>query len=184
MKIYFNKFNLLSNRFKIIFNISFNFSHSSDPNYSVKNKFKFAEKEKIAEDEEDLDFKQIASSSIFDKLSVSNNKVQHQHINGKGHLMIKNLYESFKKIEDSDVIIVSYKKDELVVNVKTKGDYRIIIENDTNLLALTSPITGFFKYEYNQVSNFWESIKDQHILDDLLIREFCKHSKGVLEIIN
>ena len=60
------------------------------------------------------------------------------------------------------------------------GTWIFVREMDTKTLTFTSPISGFFKYEYDAVSGYWLSLKDSHILDDLVIREFCKVSKGLL----
>ena len=68
------------------------------------------------------------------------------------------------------------------VNVRNVGTYIVAKEIETLQIALTSPLTGLFKYKYNPVSRYWISTKDSHIMDELLIREFCQHSKGLLII--
>ena len=68
------------------------------------------------------------------------------------------------------------------INVKGVGIYIIAKEVETRQISLTSPISGLFKYHYDPVSKYWVSKKDAHIMDELLTREFCKHSKGLLEI--
>jgi frataxin-like iron-binding protein CyaY len=85
-------------------------------------------------------------------------------------------YESNIKIEKDP------RNFHLKINVKGVGIYIISKEVETRQISLTSPISGLFKYQYDPVSQYWVSTKDTHIMDDLLIREFCKHSKGLLEI--
>jgi len=74
-------------------------------------------------------------------------------------------------------------KNNLHIKINTKnGTYIIAKELETKTIALTSPLSGLFKYKYDSSSGYWISIKDNHILDELLIREFCHHSKGLLTI--
>jgi frataxin-like iron-binding protein CyaY len=72
----------------------------------------------------------------------------------------------------------------LKVEVKSLGVYIISREFETKTLTVTSPISGLFKYKYDSKTNYWISVKDTHILDELLMREFCQHSKGYLNIEN
>lgn len=109
---------------------------------------------------------------------VSSSELFHKQANS----FIKTLFNAFGKLDDDQVTVEEYTSDSLTISVKDKGSYIIEIEKDLNFLCLNSPISGFFKYTYDENCGFWVNIKDQHILDDLLIREFCKHSKGMLEI--
>jgi frataxin-like iron-binding protein CyaY len=72
----------------------------------------------------------------------------------------------------------------LKINVKKVGVYTILKELEGKIISVTSPISGLFKYKFDTVSNYWISTKDKHILEELLIREFCLHSKGLLIINN
>lgn len=90
------------------------------------------------------------------------------------------LYEGLIKLDDQSVTIESYNNGQ--IKVKTvKGVYIISIE-DNKFITLNSPVSGYFRYTLDSVSGFFVNIKDDHIIDDLLIREFCKHSKGILSI--
>jgi frataxin-like iron-binding protein CyaY len=66
------------------------------------------------------------------------------------------------------------------INVNKLGTYIIAKELETRVIAVTSPMTGLFKYKYDPLSRYWISTKDKHIMDELLMREFCHHSKGLL----
>jgi frataxin-like iron-binding protein CyaY len=68
------------------------------------------------------------------------------------------------------------------VNVHKLGDYIIAKELETKLITLTSPVSGLFKYKFDEINKQWISIKDSHILNEILMREFCYHSKGLLII--
>lgn len=66
------------------------------------------------------------------------------------------------------------------INVNKLGTYVIAKELETRVIAVTSPMAGLFKYKYDPLSQYWISTKDKHIMDELLMREFCHHSKGLL----
>jgi frataxin-like iron-binding protein CyaY len=66
------------------------------------------------------------------------------------------------------------------INVKKVGTYIISKELESRLIAVTSPLTGLFKYKFDPVSRYWISTRDNHIMDELLMREFCQHSMGLL----
>lgn len=84
---------------------------------------------------------------------------------------------------DRDIVIEKDPRNfHVKINVKKVGIYVVAKEMETRQIGLTSPISGLFKYKYDPVSRYWISTKDSHILDELLIREFCHHSKGLLEI--
>ncbi len=84
-------------------------------------------------------------------------------------------------MDDQSVTIESYNSEYIKVRC-VKGIYLIDIEGDSKLLSLNSPVSGYFRYSFDTVSGFFVNVKDQHIIDDLIIREFCKHSKGILSI--
>lgn len=68
------------------------------------------------------------------------------------------------------------------IHVKKLGTYILSKELETKYLTLTSPISGLFKYKYDSANSYWINVKDHHILEELLVREFCQHSKGLLII--
>jgi len=72
----------------------------------------------------------------------------------------------------------------LKIYVETVGVYIINKELESKMISVTSPISGLFKYKFDCSTNYWRSPKDKHIVDELLIREFCNHSKGLLIINN
>lgn len=123
------------------------------------------------------------SDDILDVKEVPYTEYLHEADN----LLIE-LHSAFVELQKSDtkIEIESDKETKYNLNLKIKvpkeGLYVISKELETRLITVTSPISGFFKYKYDPLSRYWKSIKDGHILDELLIREFCKHSKGLLLI--
>lgn len=91
------------------------------------------------------------------------------------------LYEGLLKLDDQSVTIESFSNEQIKVRC-VKGIYLIDIETDSKLISLNSPVSGYFRYCFDSESGFFVNVKDQHIIDDLIIREFCKHSKGILAI--
>lgn len=103
--------------------------------------------------------------------------------------MFDKCIESFQELEtqDKNVKVELNKNDKyqftIKIHVKDIGVYVLTKELETKSVSLLSPVSGFFRYKYEPSVSFWRSEKDSHILNELLMREFCKHSKGLL-IIN
>jgi frataxin-like iron-binding protein CyaY len=95
------------------------------------------------------------------------------------------LYSAFVELKkyEKNVKIEKY-SNSLEINVARVGVYIIAREDQTRLMTLTSPLSGLFKYKYDSANNYWISIKDNHILNEILMREFCHHSGGLLIIDN
>lgn len=77
-------------------------------------------------------------------------------------------------------IKVTRKLDELKIEVLKVGTYSLRPDVQKRCLVLVSPVSGMYTYELEEASGFWKSTVQVHIIDDLLVREFCKHSKGWL----
>lgn len=179
---------------KILFNLrlfkkvkqnKFNYSSkiSSDPNHSVKFKFEILTKQTKKENEnENIKFDDLLSldNVIEGKIMQKDNEKEVFFSNAKTYFA--KVENAFFKIDDENVMIEV--RDETILSIKAGkvGNYIFKIDEEMLNISFTSPVSGYFKYTLNQTSGFWENIKDQHILDDLLIREFCKHSKGLLII--
>jgi frataxin-like iron-binding protein CyaY len=144
-------------------------------------------------------------SSILDEVDSTNKEyLQNQnHPDQKGIKYIEMSYADFLRESDNfilrlrsafkDIITqdrnvsLEYNKTDpynlsFKVHVKNQGTYVIAKELETRLLTVTSPLSGFFKYNYDPQRKYWISIRDGHILEELLMREFCQHSKGLLII--
>lgn len=157
-----------------------NTTYSSDPNFSIKNKSKIIEKYRKEGEEND-------QVNNFDDIKF--NEIETQNVpqinseNKDSRRFLRKLLASFQSLDDPNVSIEEFTGEALKIKVGKKlTSYIFTAESD--LIVMTSPISGFFKYTYDLDSGFWVSERDQHILDDLLIREFCKHSRGLLNIIN
>lgn len=101
---------------------------------------------------------------------------------------IKALHSAFINIsKDNPDMKVTMDDDDkcliLSVLVPKFGTYYIKRELDLKMLSLTSPLSGsLYKYTYNTATNEWINESDKHNLEELLVREFCYHSKGLLLI--
>ena len=47
---------------------------------------------------------------------------------------------------------------------------------------MQSPTSGLYNYYWDENNKFWKSKVQEHIVDDLLVREFIMHSKGLLQL--
>ena len=70
----------------------------------------------------------------------------------------------------------------LVITVKGIGDYTFSSDTASQTFSLQSPESGIHNYEYDTVNGFWKSKVQVHILEEILVREFLGHSKGLLEL--
>ena len=87
------------------------------------------------------------------------------------------------KENDPGRVTVERQKDGLlVIKVKQIGEYTFTADDASQLLMLQSPVSGMYHYNYDQANEFWKSQTQVHILEELLVREFCHHSKGMLNL--
>ena len=122
------------------------------------------------------------------KIKEKIDEIEYEEYLNKSNDLIISIKKGLIELEENDrnIKLEYNNKDKynlsIKVNVKDIGTYIFVKELETKLFTLTSPISGLFKYYYDQQSKYWRSIKDNHIFDDILIREFCLHSKGILQL--
>ena len=68
----------------------------------------------------------------------------------------------------------------LTVEVQKVGTYFLTANEASRQLTLQSPVAGVYNYDWDQASQFWKSTQETHILEELLVREFCHHTRGWL----
>ena len=66
--------------------------------------------------------------------------------------------------------------------MKQVGDYTFTSDPGVQTLSLKSPESGLHIYTYDEANGFWKSSVQVHIMDELLVREFVAHSKGLLTL--
>ena len=90
---------------------------------------------------------------------------------------------SFQKLiteNNSGHIKIIKGEDELTIEVKDIGPYKFTSDVSKQEFTMQSPMSGLYNYYWDETNNFWKSRVQEHIVDDLLIREFIMHSKGLL----
>ena len=65
---------------------------------------------------------------------------------------------------------------ELKVEVNEVGVY--VFEGLKGLILMRSPISGLYTYAWDHHNKQWESLHEVHYMDELLTREFMKHTHG------
>ena len=70
----------------------------------------------------------------------------------------------------------------LIITVKKVGDYTFNSDAGSQTFSLQSPQSGIHNYKYDTANSFWKSETQVHILEDILVREFISHSKGLLDL--
>lgn len=70
----------------------------------------------------------------------------------------------------------------LVVSIKSIGDYTFTSDSGSQTFSLQSPQSGIHNYRFDTANGFWKSMQQEHILEELLVREFIMHSKGMLNL--
>jgi len=83
-------------------------------------------------------------------------------------------------LNEPDHLKIEKKEDELIVTVKDVGPYRFFSDPSKQEFTMQSAVSGLYNYKRDETNNFWKSTVQEHIVDDLLIREFIMHTKGLL----
>ncbi len=156
----------------------FGFKNTSDPNDSVRNKYKQLP-ENVVDKDFDID---LIINSKDPLLSKYTQNISKEDFNKKSSYYLNSLSLAFQSIDDTNITLEELNDTTLTIKAGKIGNYIFTIDSDQLQITMNSPVSGYFKYYYNKTNGFWCNIKDEHILDDLLIREFCKHSKGILTI--
>lgn len=113
----------------------------------------------------------------------SNNQVYNFNSIASNYLTrVVNAFIEIMNENKSVDIEVKEEENTIIVNVQKIGNYIIKKDAEQQLISLQSPISGLFKYKFDFDNEHWIDEKDGHIMDELLTREFCKHSKGLLII--
>ena len=89
----------------------------------------------------------------------------------------------FVSENDRGHIKVDRKDDfELSIDVNGIGQYRFFTFPGTEQLTMQSPVSGLYNYVFDTDNQFWKAVVQEHIIEDLVIREFIMHSKGLLKL--
>lgn len=92
-------------------------------------------------------------------------------------------FMKYQEMEPRVKVIDSYKDDEgvediLHVSIKDFGDYVFKTNKTEQIIQLSSPKSGVWNYYYNQANERWQCSKDDHLVDELLLREILKYCNG------
>ena len=79
-------------------------------------------------------------------------------------------------------LIIRRGDQELSIEVKNVGPYKFEVDNAQQLLKMQSADSGIYHYKWDEAQNLWKSTSQVHFLDELLVREFITHSKGLLDL--
>jgi frataxin-like iron-binding protein CyaY len=96
-------------------------------------------------------------------------------------------FEEYRKIESRVTLIESYKEEEtqddiLLVRIETYGDYLFKLNQSEQSLTMVSPLSGVFKYYYDELNERWLNTKDDHLLEELILREIGKKLKDGIQL--
>ena len=98
---------------------------------------------------------------------------------------LRRLHKAFSELageNDPGRISIDLKGETLVISVKRVGDYTFSNDSSNQTFSLQSPESGIHNYKYDSANAFWKSTVQVHILEELLVREFIGHSKGLLDL--
>jgi frataxin-like iron-binding protein CyaY len=114
--------------------------------------------------------------------TITQTKEDFLKISKKFLIFLHKKFTDFSKENKNLEIQLELETDSLVVILPKLGSYFFNIDKELQMLDMISPVSGLFKYHFNPERMQWVSEKDAHFLEDLLIREFCQHSTGMLDI--
>ena len=69
----------------------------------------------------------------------------------------------------------------LTVKIASKGSYRLYA-GDNGQLFMQSPVSGLYMYEWDRKNGQWKSATQEHIMEDLLVRELLTMTNSVLKL--
>ena len=88
------------------------------------------------------------------------------------------------ELKDEDMLIdVDLTPDMLTLELDSGQQYVISKNNAAKQLWLSSPISGGLHYNYNEISNLWELIKDGSRFDELLTKELYHYTSTIFDFI-
>ena len=97
---------------------------------------------------------------------------------------LDSLEVAFKEVQKENnpgkIQIVRENGEKLVVKVGQIGDYTFQSNLDSQTMTMQSPQSGIHNYVWDSSNGFWKSNTEVHILEEILVREFLSHSKGML----
>lgn len=70
----------------------------------------------------------------------------------------------------------------VTAEIANLGTYRVWKEDPERFLYLFSPHSGSFAYYFNPEEGLWNNTKDEHILDEHLVRELLKFTHAYLDL--
>lgn len=90
----------------------------------------------------------------------------------------------YQKVEPRVKVVDSYKdpdqpmNDILYVNIQGFGPYLFKSIQDQQVIQMTSPKSGVWKYYYDPTNDRWNNNKETHVIDEILLREITKECNG------
>lgn len=100
---------------------------------------------------------------------------------------IRNAFEKMKEDEEKIQMVNLYKMEsesghdfELSVDIETMGTYKFQVSVEQQVLYMFSPLTGVYRYYYDENESRWLNTKDQHMIDEYIVRELARPLKGNL----
>lgn len=174
------KANLKKNENQMSFGLNSNLNSKKTKNdfFNFKNE----------EDDSMLNIDTLTENLNLDSISDNKDNFKDKNLEVKSFdLIVKNYFSKVVRafldlmLTNKEIDLNLNDFDEIEITVEKIGKYFLKKELN-NKISLHSPISGFYKYEYDFKNEQFVNEKDKHILDELLIREFCKHSSGLLLI--
>ena len=87
--------------------------------------------------------------------------------------------QAYEDNRDSILEINRFFSRQITVNVK-QGQFDIYEDASRQMVVVDSPISGPYRYEWDDVHKFWRSTTNDHYLDGFLVKEFMGISEGYL----
>lgn len=143
-----------------------------------KEPIKFAEKAKDNQQDigtpklKTVKFQKIGKIQFEKQADVKFSQLEKAFVKYKAQESRVSTVERYTEIDTDNMI--------LGVEIDNLGEYVFRANQEEELIFVVSPISGVMKYYYLKLQNRWCNNKDNHLLDELLMRDLMTECKGYL----
>lgn len=113
-------------------------------------------------------------------------KFPRDEFNAAADKKLSRIYLALARLKEADPRLThvgqSALNNAVFAEVEGLGTYRLWKDDLECFLYLFSPHTGNFTYYLNKPEDLWQNTKDEHVLDEYLVRELLKFTKGYLDL--
>ena len=131
-------------------------------------------------------FRQANNISITSKMTLKTyTKTHFEKICSHEINKLKNAFNNLQEYnENIDSIDYNKINDSLMISIDHVGSFQFTYDPEHSLFYYFSPLSGNYTYYYNEEEDKFYSIRDEHIMEEMLVKEILKVGSEELWSIN